>query len=47
MIRGETAIITGGLEIGDQVITTALPKALPGMPIALRSEKSDSGVAAR
>ena len=47
VVQGNTAIITDGLEPGEHVVTTALPKAMAGMPLAFRGQNAPSGVAAR
>jgi len=47
LVRGEEAIVTDGLTTGEYVISTALPKAVDGMPITIRGQNERPGVAAR
>ena len=47
LVQGDLAIITAGLSRGDKVITTALPKAMSGMALTLRTPPSKPGVASR
>ena len=47
LTQGESVVLTRGLEPGDKVITTALPKAMAGMPLSLRGDTPTPGVAAK